>query len=140
MLFEYLTKDKIAIKYLLVYSSSLFSENDCSYWTRINTRIFCMIYFILSLMMWQYNTMYFRHESTFRSICYDCLFLPLHASYNMDRYMFLWIVHVKMQHWYTLWLSVSYGIKIFVAKECTWMCMKNNVCFFLSKLSIWALV
>lgn len=31
VLFEYLTKDKIAIKYLLVYPSSLFSENDCSY-------------------------------------------------------------------------------------------------------------
>lgn len=25
---------------------------------------------------------------------------------------------------------MSYGIKIFVAKECTWMCMKNNVVFF----------
>lgn len=29
---------------------------------------------------------------------------------------------------------MSYGIKIFVAKECTWMCMKNNVGFFFEQV------
>lgn len=29
---------------------------------------------------------------------------------------------------------MSYGIKIFVAKECTWMCMKNNVGVFFEQV------
>lgn len=134
MLFEYLTKDKIAIKYLLVYPSSLFSENDCSYWTRINTRIFCMIYFIFSLIIVtviQYTLDINLHSGQFVMIAYFCPYMQV-TIWTARRYMFLWIVHVKMLHWYTSWLSMPCGINIFVAKECTWMCMKNNV-FFLIK-------